>query len=443
MAQARAWLWGLVLLVPLGWALEHGHLAGPPPAEPLPLWPWLFAAVVLGLFVGAVTWRAARGTWVDRPVQIVLALVALAALLAIAGWPAGRLHTGLVLSLWIFGAYALGCVFGWGLRETAEVPALPVATRALAATRDAALAPSFEPSPFGRPPYLSKPGREPFFVPGSGIADVRAAAAAAAARDAAAGIVRPPAPAVVLPPPERPRYLSKPGREPFYLPGAGVTDPRTAMRLQAEWRAQTRSSPAPASTTPPVVTAPVVATPAVETSAAAPVAFPVAPPPAAAAAPPASVAPVDAPPLEAPAFEAPPLDAAPLDMAPLDMAPSDAATSVPALDEPAPAPPVPNQDRHPGERPPGLVSARGASPDRLQRIKGVGPKNEVQLNGLGVWHFAQIAEWTPAHVTWVGSYLAFPGRIERERWIEQAIVLAAGGVGAKDNPQSRIRRPRA
>ena len=33
---------------------------------------------------------------------------------------------------------------------------------------------------------------------------------------------------------------------------------------------------------------------------------------------------------------------------------------------------------------------------------------------------------TPDEAAWVGSYLAFPGRIERENWIAQARALAAG-----------------
>jgi predicted flap endonuclease-1-like 5' DNA nuclease len=41
-----------------------------------------------------------------------------------------------------------------------------------------------------------------------------------------------------------------------------------------------------------------------------------------------------------------------------------------------------------------------------------------------IWHFAQIATWSAENVKWVGSYLAFPGRIDREKWIDQARALA-------------------
>ncbi|MBS1182201.1 MAG: rpsB 1 [Proteobacteria bacterium] len=79
-----------------------------------------------------------------------------------------------------------------------------------------------------------------------------------------------------------------------------------------------------------------------------------------------------------------------------------------------------------GERPPALPVARTGGADDLRRIRGIGPQNATRLNALGIYHFDQIATWTPAEMRWVGAYLAFPGRIEREDWIGQATVLAAG-----------------
>ncbi|WP_218823402.1 hypothetical protein [Inquilinus limosus] len=74
----------------------------------------------------------------------------------------------------------------------------------------------------------------------------------------------------------------------------------------------------------------------------------------------------------------------------------------------------------------GLAAPRGGKADDLKRIKGIGPQNEGRLHGLGIWHFDQIAAWTKANVDWVGSFLAFPGRIEREDWVGQARQLAGG-----------------
>ena len=90
-------------------------------------------------------------------------------------------------------------------------------------------------------------------------------------------------------------------------------------------------------------------------------------------------------------------------------------------------PPVEGEADIPGTRPAGLVAAKDDSPDDLKEIKGIGRQNEDRLQALGIWHFAQIAAWTPANVEWVGSYLAFPGRIEREDWVAQAKTLAVGG----------------
>jgi len=78
------------------------------------------------------------------------------------------------------------------------------------------------------------------------------------------------------------------------------------------------------------------------------------------------------------------------------------------------------------ERPKGLAGARGGKADDLQRISGIGPKNEAILHNLGFFHFDQIAAWTPKEVAWVDDHLRFGGRIQREEWIKQAGLLASG-----------------
>jgi NADH-quinone oxidoreductase subunit E len=85
-----------------------------------------------------------------------------------------------------------------------------------------------------------------------------------------------------------------------------------------------------------------------------------------------------------------------------------------------------------GVRPAGIEAARGGTADQLQRIKGVGPVNERRLHELGVFHFDQIGGWTRPEIRWVGAYLAFPGRIDREQWVAQAANLVRGGAGTKD-----------
>ena len=85
-----------------------------------------------------------------------------------------------------------------------------------------------------------------------------------------------------------------------------------------------------------------------------------------------------------------------------------------------------------GERPKPLDAPNGAADD-LKKISGVGPKLEERLNGLGIYHYSQIAAFTPENVAWVDGYLSFKGRITRDDWIGQAGMLMAGaGDGEAD-----------
>ena len=78
-----------------------------------------------------------------------------------------------------------------------------------------------------------------------------------------------------------------------------------------------------------------------------------------------------------------------------------------------------------GTRPAGLDAARAGAPDDLTRISGIGPGDRQRLNDLGIHHFDQIAAWTRDEIAWVATFLALPGRIDREGWVGQARALAA------------------
>lgn len=81
-----------------------------------------------------------------------------------------------------------------------------------------------------------------------------------------------------------------------------------------------------------------------------------------------------------------------------------------------------------GTRPAGLSEPRGGKADDLKQIKGIGPKLEKLCNTLGFWHFDQVAAWTSDEVAWVDANLeGFKGRVTRDKWVEQAGVLASGG----------------
>lgn len=80
------------------------------------------------------------------------------------------------------------------------------------------------------------------------------------------------------------------------------------------------------------------------------------------------------------------------------------------------------------QRPVSLEGPLTDPPDDLTLIGGIGPKIQEVLNSLGIWHYDQIADWTPENVAWIDDYLNFNGRIAREGWVEQAAVLVGEAV---------------
>ena len=76
----------------------------------------------------------------------------------------------------------------------------------------------------------------------------------------------------------------------------------------------------------------------------------------------------------------------------------------------------------------GAFSPSGAagSADDLTRIKGIGPVLKGKLNRLGITSFQQIADFTQADIDRIDVTLDFPGRIQRERWVEQAKAIVSG-----------------
>jgi NADH-quinone oxidoreductase subunit E len=109
--------------------------------------------------------------------------------------------------------------------------------------------------------------------------------------------------------------------------------------------------------------------------------------------------------------------------------------AIPALaDAPVP-PPRPRakparRAKAPDPKPASLAAPRDGQPDNLKQIKGIGPKIEASLHGMGIFHIDQIAAWSKANVDWVDAQLAFKGRIGRERWVEQAIALSTAKADA-------------
>ncbi|UDF04641.1 hypothetical protein [Asticcacaulis sp. AND118] len=63
-------------------------------------------------------------------------------------------------------------------------------------------------------------------------------------------------------------------------------------------------------------------------------------------------------------------------------------------------------------------------PDDLTLISGIGGDNERELNMLGIYHYWQVASWTPEHVAWLSARVHAAPRIVRENWMAQAARLA-------------------
>ncbi len=87
----------------------------------------------------------------------------------------------------------------------------------------------------------------------------------------------------------------------------------------------------------------------------------------------------------------------------------------------------------PGQRPDSLPAARDGGPDDLTKIKGIGPKSVEKLHGLGVYHFDQIAAWNLDNAHWISAALAIPGRVERNKWIQQARDIVAHAAAEKES----------
>lgn len=64
-------------------------------------------------------------------------------------------------------------------------------------------------------------------------------------------------------------------------------------------------------------------------------------------------------------------------------------------------------------------------PDDLEDVVGIGPVLNAKLREMGITTFEQVAAWSAADAERIGNELDFPGRIERENWIEQARTLHA------------------
>ena len=122
---------------------------------------------------------------------------------------------------------------------------------------------------------------------------------------------------------------------------------------------------------------------------------------------------ITAPPAAPPVAPSPPplADEPIVAAAPLDATPASIAADVPE----APAAPEPT----------------AAARTDLTQLKGLGPKLVAALAELGITRIDQIAALSPGQAADLDARLGnFRGRLARDRWIEQARLLAAGDRAA-------------
>jgi predicted flap endonuclease-1-like 5' DNA nuclease len=87
---------------------------------------------------------------------------------------------------------------------------------------------------------------------------------------------------------------------------------------------------------------------------------------------------------------------------------------------PQPIAPHATDEIYAGLRPLALLLPPYGEQDDLCQLSGVEAATAQRLNALGVWIYGQIARWSDENARWIGSYLAFPGRVEAENWVAQA-----------------------
>ena len=75
------------------------------------------------------------------------------------------------------------------------------------------------------------------------------------------------------------------------------------------------------------------------------------------------------------------------------------------------------------------MPAEPGSSQPLTLLKGLGPKAAARLGELGITSVDQLAALSPVQTADIDAQMgSFAGRISRDRWIEQAKLLATGDI---------------
>ena len=110
---------------------------------------------------------------------------------------------------------------------------------------------------------------------------------------------------------------------------------------------------------------------------------------------------------------------------------SDYKQRVKALEQETGTNPKPSENTKPkiddAWQPEPLTEPKGVADD-LKKVRGIGPKIEKTLNDLGIFHYYQIAALNKDNILWLNNHLHFPGRIEREEWVQQTRELVQQSI---------------
>ncbi|TCQ82514.1 putative flap endonuclease-1-like 5' DNA nuclease [Ochrobactrum sp. BH3] len=97
------------------------------------------------------------------------------------------------------------------------------------------------------------------------------------------------------------------------------------------------------------------------------------------------------------------------------------------------------------DRPELLDAPLRGKPDDLTAISGIGEAVEGMLQKLGVFHYAQIAQWNMDESAWIERHIGFAGRVTRENWTAQASKLAESTqrAASKKSPKPKKAAPKS
>lgn len=97
------------------------------------------------------------------------------------------------------------------------------------------------------------------------------------------------------------------------------------------------------------------------------------------------------------------------------------------------------------DRPELLDAPLRGKPDDLTAISGIGEAVEGMLQKLGVFHYAQIAQWNMDEFAWIERHIGFAGRVTRENWTAQASKLAESTqrAASKKSPKPKKAAPKS